>query len=94
MKGVSGKKLNDIYFKAWECGLKTTYYLRTLGATQIEKSTLDAKKFGYTQTREYNTTEKQETIGNGKINGQTENDFIDATKACAISDDPECEVCQ
>jgi len=32
-------------------GLKTTYYLRTLGASQIEKSTLDAEKFGYTQQR-------------------------------------------
>ena len=53
MKGVSGKKLNDIYIKAWRLGLKTTYYLRTLGASQIEKSTLDAKKFGFTQKREY-----------------------------------------
>lgn len=52
-KGLSGSKLNDIYIKAWRCGLKTTYYLRTLGATQIEKSTLDAKTFGYTQKREY-----------------------------------------
>lgn len=51
LKGVSGAKLNDIYIKAWKCGLKTTYYCRTLGATQIEKSTLDAKEFGYTQKR-------------------------------------------
>ena len=34
-------------------GLKTTYYLRTLAASQIEKSTLDAAKFGFTQKREY-----------------------------------------
>ncbi len=53
MKGVSGKKLHEIYTTAWQLGLKTTYYLRTLGATQIEKSTLDAKKYGYTQKREY-----------------------------------------
>jgi len=33
-------------------GLKTTYYLRTLGASQNEKSTLDSSKFGYTQKRE------------------------------------------
>jgi ribonucleoside-diphosphate reductase alpha chain len=33
-------------------GLKTTYYLRTLGASQVEKSTLDADKFGYTQRRD------------------------------------------
>ncbi|MFP4302656.1 MAG: hypothetical protein ACLFQZ_11565, partial [Spirochaetaceae bacterium] len=36
-----------------EMGLKTTYYLRTLGASQIEKSTLDASKYGYTQKRVY-----------------------------------------
>jgi len=53
MQGVSGKKLHDIYFAAWKAGLKTTYYLRTLGASQIEKSTLDAKKFGFTQKRSY-----------------------------------------
>ncbi len=52
MKGVSGKKLEQIYTTAWELGLKTTYYLRSLGASQIEKSTLDAKKYGYTQKRE------------------------------------------
>jgi len=53
MMGVSGSKLNDIYMYAWKMGLKTTYYLRTLAATQIEKSTLDASKYGYTQKREY-----------------------------------------
>jgi ribonucleoside-diphosphate reductase alpha chain len=52
MKGVSGKKLNDIYMTAWQYGLKTTYYLRTLGATQIEKSTLGTE-YGFTQKREY-----------------------------------------
>jgi len=50
MKGVSGKKLNDIFVAAWQSGLKTTYYLRTLGASQIEKSTLDTK-YGFTQKR-------------------------------------------
>ena len=32
-------------------GLKTTYYLRTLGATQIEKSTLDAKNLDLLKKR-------------------------------------------
>ncbi|OIQ77174.1 ribonucleoside-diphosphate reductase 1 subunit alpha [mine drainage metagenome] len=36
---ASGKKLNDIYLLAWQRGLKTTYYLRSLGATAAEKST-------------------------------------------------------
>jgi ribonucleoside-diphosphate reductase alpha chain len=53
LKGVSGKKLSEVYQTAWRLGLKTTYYLRTLGATQIEKSTLDSSKFGFTQKREY-----------------------------------------
>ncbi|MEL7061715.1 MAG: ribonucleoside-diphosphate reductase subunit alpha [Acidobacteriota bacterium] len=53
MQGTSGKMLAEIYSAAWRFGLKTTYYLRTMAATQIEKSTLDAGKFGYTQKREY-----------------------------------------
>lgn len=38
--GTSGKELSDLYTYAWEIGLKTTYYLRSLGATQVEKSTV------------------------------------------------------
>jgi len=40
MAGASGKKLDDTYKLAWMRGLKTTYYLRTLGATSAEKSTV------------------------------------------------------
>lgn len=43
---ASGKKLHDMYMLAWKKGLKTTYYLRSLGATQVEKSTLDINKRG------------------------------------------------
>jgi ribonucleoside-diphosphate reductase alpha chain len=39
MAGASGKRLDDTYKLAWVRGLKTTYYLRTLGATSTEKST-------------------------------------------------------
>ena len=39
MAGASGKKLDDTYKLAWQRGLKTTYYLRTLAATSAEKST-------------------------------------------------------
>lgn len=42
----SGKKMHEMYFLAWHKGLKTTYYLRTLAATQVEKSTVDINKFG------------------------------------------------
>jgi ribonucleoside-diphosphate reductase alpha chain len=39
MAGASGKKLDETYKLAWIRGLKTTYYLRALGATHAEKST-------------------------------------------------------
>jgi ribonucleoside-diphosphate reductase alpha chain len=42
--GTSGKVLSEIYQYAWSLGLKTTYYLRTLGASRIEKSTIGLKK--------------------------------------------------
>lgn len=42
----SGKKLHQMYLLSWTKGLKTNYYLRTLAATQIEKSTTDINKRG------------------------------------------------
>ncbi len=41
MAEPSGKKLDAIYKHAWLRGLKTTYYLRSLGATNAEKSTVN-----------------------------------------------------
>jgi ribonucleoside-diphosphate reductase alpha chain len=40
MGGASGKTLDDTYKLAWLRGLKTTYYLRTMAATHVEKSTV------------------------------------------------------
>jgi len=40
MAQPSGKKLDNLYRHAWIRGLKTTYYLRSLGATNAEKSTI------------------------------------------------------
>jgi ribonucleoside-diphosphate reductase alpha chain len=40
MAGASGKKLDEVYKLAWLRGLKTTYYLRTMSATSVEKSTV------------------------------------------------------
>ena len=42
LAGASGKKLDEIYKLAWVRGLKTTYYLRTMGATSAEKSTVQS----------------------------------------------------
>ena len=63
MAGTSGKQLSDIYLTAWKLGLKTTYYLRSLGASQVEKSTLDASKFGFTQKREYKPVKEEKVLG-------------------------------
>jgi ribonucleoside-diphosphate reductase alpha chain len=38
--GTSGQELSELYLYAWDMGLKTTYYLRSLGASQVEKSTV------------------------------------------------------
>ena len=38
------KSLSHMYRRAWHAGLKTTYYLRTLSASNIEKATVSRKK--------------------------------------------------
>ena len=40
MAEPNGRKLDNLYKLAWVKGLKTTYYLRTMGATHVEKSTM------------------------------------------------------
>lgn len=49
--GSSGQELSELYMYAWQLGLKTTYYLRTQAATQVEKSTINASEYGSTHTR-------------------------------------------
>lgn len=44
MSEPSGKKLDMVYRMAWFRGLKTTYYLRSMGATSTEKSTISDGK--------------------------------------------------
>jgi ribonucleotide reductase alpha subunit len=38
---------------AWEMGVKTTYYLRTLAISQVEKSTVNINEFGTTHRRDF-----------------------------------------
>jgi ribonucleoside-diphosphate reductase alpha chain len=52
MAGASGKKLDDTYKLAWIRGLKTTYYLRAMGATHAEKSTSKAGQLNAVPTAE------------------------------------------
>jgi ribonucleoside-diphosphate reductase alpha chain len=78
MAEPSGKKLDNLYKLAWVRGLKTTYYLRSLGATHMEKSAGgDEKKTKAFQSGADNPAEAD----------------ADAPKACSILD-PDCEACQ
>ena len=86
MAEPSGKKLDNLYKLAWVRGLKTTYYLRSLGATHMEKSAESAQggKFsGVVGAYEDGDLLK----GNGSGVGS------EAPKACSILD-PDCEACQ
>lgn len=49
MAQPSGKKLDQLYRHAWISGLKTTYYLRSMGATNTEKATIDDRALNAVQ---------------------------------------------
>jgi ribonucleoside-diphosphate reductase alpha chain len=75
---ASGKKLDETYKLAWLRGLKTTYYLRTMGATHAEKSTVRAGQL--------NAVSSEGTASSSAAQ-------IDEANFCSI-DNPECEACQ
>jgi ribonucleoside-diphosphate reductase alpha chain len=77
--GASGKRLDDTYKLAWKRGLKTTYYLRSMGATHAEKSTVKAGQLNAVPE-------------GGKPAAGRSADPAEA-KFCSI-DNPECEACQ
>ena len=78
MGGASGKTLDETYKLAWLRGLKTTYYLRSMGATHAEKSTVKAGALNAVPS------------GGGMVDASA---AMAEPKFCAI-DDPECEACQ
>jgi ribonucleoside-diphosphate reductase alpha chain len=92
MAGASGKKLHDTYMLAWQRGLKTTYYLRTVGATHAEKSTSD--RVGQLNAVSSNGNDADFSYGSRakSANGAAAMDDT-AVKACLIAD-PDCEACQ
>ena len=59
MAGASGRQLDELYRLAWVRGLKTTYYLRTMGATHAEKST--------TQTGQLNAVPNAAEESGGRV---------------------------
>ena len=80
MASPSGPMLAKMYMYAWESGLKTTYYLRTIGATHVEKSTIaDASSA--------NRLNAVPSNGNGNGNGSGNG------SSCSLSEE-DCEACQ
>jgi ribonucleoside-diphosphate reductase alpha chain len=85
----SGRKLHDMYMLAWRRALKTTYYLRSVAATQIEKSTTDVNRRGL-QPR---WMKNKSASSNIKVDREVESEIEPSIpKACGL--DGECESCQ
>jgi ribonucleoside-diphosphate reductase alpha chain len=84
MAGASGKTLDETYKLAWQRGLKTTYYLRTIGATHAEKST--------TRTGQLNAVPTDRGVGAAASMPEPEG------KVCTLKPGgagyAECEACQ
>ncbi len=64
------KTLSHMYRAAWRCGLKTTYYLRTLGASNIEKATVSVKKKEAPAKKEFTEAEKKACSLEAMMNGE------------------------
>lgn len=95
MAGASGKKLDETYKLAWLRGLKTTYYLRTVGATHAEKSTVKAGHMNAVSSGGGETMHAAPVIAqtvDAALSVQSIEPASDI-KFCAI-DDPTCEACQ
>ncbi len=91
MAGASGKKLDETYKLAWLRGLKTTYYLRTVGATHAEKSTVKSGKLNAVSSGASDVVSVQGAVAAIAIASSSEP--ASDIKFCAI-DDPTCEACQ
>ena len=95
MAGASGKKLDEAYKLAWLRGLKTTYYLRTMGATHAEKSTIAAGSMNAVSSGSPTSGRMAATAVASETQAQSVMDATPATdiKFCSI-DNPDCEACQ
>jgi ribonucleoside-diphosphate reductase alpha chain len=98
MAGASGKKLDETYKLAWTRGLKTTYYLRTIGATHAEKSTVKAGHMNAVS----NSGGGMSALDMAAAAARTQIAAADDASASGASsgvkqcliDDPTCEACQ
>ncbi|MFV5485251.1 ribonucleoside-diphosphate reductase subunit alpha [Acinetobacter baumannii] len=97
ISGANGKKLDITYKMAWLRGLKTTYYLRALGATSAEKSTINTGALNAVKPATVEAAPAAAPVVEAKKPEAVEEDgFTQAAPvpmACSI-DNPDCEACQ
>ncbi|ULQ47572.1 ribonucleoside-diphosphate reductase subunit alpha [Flagellatimonas centrodinii] len=108
MSQPNGKKLDELYKHAWTSGLKTTYYLRTMGATHAEKTTInDGRLNSVSQGSSAGVgasaaaAAAANEVGGRRVSDQPVNDppveyaasDVGSAKVCSILD-PDCEACQ
>jgi ribonucleoside-diphosphate reductase alpha chain len=92
MNTKSGKALSDVYIDAWKRGLKTTYYLRTVGASQVTKATVsDVVELPEepAQQQQQQQQQQQLPIHKSETNAETV-----AAALYTVSDEGECDACQ
>jgi len=94
MAGASGKRLDETYRLAWQRGLKTTYYLRTMGATHAEKSTVHPGALNAVPSGGGVTSAMEAAAAKAQLQmAQAESTPATDVKFCSI-DNPDCEACQ
>jgi ribonucleoside-diphosphate reductase alpha chain len=97
MAGASGKKLDETYKLAWIRGLKTTYYLRTMSATHVEKSTVSAGRMNAVSSGQasHPAGASMSALDAAAAAARMQMATGPATdiKFCGV-DDPTCESCQ
>ena len=91
IKTRSGKAVNDFYLQAWEMGLKTTYYLRTLAESQVTKTASD--ELTAPADVDLADEDSSETPVMSPVSISTQSNEDHSLKVCSISD-PDCEACQ
>ncbi|EXU08623.1 ribonucleoside-diphosphate reductase, alpha subunit [Acinetobacter baumannii 25253_4] len=98
ISGANGKKLDITYKMAWLRGLKTTYYLRALGATSAEKSTINTGALNAVKpaTVEAAAPAAAPVVEAKKPEAVEEDGFTQAAPVpmAFLIDNPDCEACQ
>ena len=84
-----GETLSQMYLFAWENGLKTTYYLRSLGATSVEHSSRNINK----GNRIKSNWMKSDSLMESRVRNTVSDNSPAMPKSCSI-DNPDCESCQ